>query len=78
MDVGMAEAGQFCDEPVHRGKEGHPHQDTLVEIDLRGISPCRWRMDLMDRTPPKTGWTISGACGSVLGLFGTCSRLQEP
>jgi hypothetical protein len=32
----------------------------------------------MDRTPPRAGWTISGACGSVLGLFGTCDRLQEP
>jgi hypothetical protein len=35
-------------------------------------------MALMDRTPPRTGWTISGADGSVLGLFGTCGRLQEP
>jgi hypothetical protein len=35
-------------------------------------------MALMDRTPPKAGWTISGACGIVLGLFGTCGRLQEP
>jgi hypothetical protein len=25
-------------------------------------------MALMDRTPPRTGWTFSGACGSVLGL----------
>jgi hypothetical protein len=35
-------------------------------------------MALMDRTPPRTGWTFSGADGSVLGLFGTCGRLQEP
>jgi hypothetical protein len=35
-------------------------------------------MALMDRTPPRAGWTFSGACGSVLGLFGTCGRLQEP
>jgi hypothetical protein len=24
MDVGMAEAGQFCDEPMHREEEGTP------------------------------------------------------
>jgi hypothetical protein len=35
-------------------------------------------MVLMDRTPPRTSWTFSGADGSVLGLFGTHSRLQEP
>jgi hypothetical protein len=35
-------------------------------------------MALMDRTPPRTSWTFSGADGSVLGLFGTHSRLQEP
>ena len=35
-------------------------------------------MALMDRTPPKTSWTFSGVDGSVLGLFGTHSRLQEP
>jgi hypothetical protein len=35
-------------------------------------------MVLMGRTPPRTGWTFSGADGSVLGLFGTCGRLQEP
>ena len=35
-------------------------------------------MALMDRTPPRTSWTFSRADGSVLGLFGTHSRLQEP
>jgi hypothetical protein len=30
MDVGMAEAGQFCDEPMHREEEGRPHQDVLA------------------------------------------------
>jgi hypothetical protein len=32
----------------------------------------------MDKTLPRVGWTIFGACGSMLGLFGTCDRLQEP
>jgi hypothetical protein len=30
MDVGMAEAGQLCDEPLHRGEEGCFHQDALA------------------------------------------------
>jgi hypothetical protein len=42
MVVGMAEAGQSYDEPLHGEEEGHPHQDVLAEIDLWGISPCRW------------------------------------
>jgi hypothetical protein len=28
---GMAEAGQSCDEPLHREEEGRPHQDVLAE-----------------------------------------------
>jgi hypothetical protein len=42
MDVGMAEAGQFCDEPMHR-EEGHPHQDILAETWPMGISPLQMR-----------------------------------
>jgi hypothetical protein len=30
MDVGMAEAGQSGDEPLHREEEGRPHQDALA------------------------------------------------
>ena len=29
--AGMAEAGQSCDEPLHREEEGRPHQDVLAE-----------------------------------------------
>jgi hypothetical protein len=39
MDVGMAEAGQSCDEPLHREEEGRPHQDVLAETWPMGISP---------------------------------------
>jgi hypothetical protein len=42
MVAGMAEAGQCYDEPLHGEEEGHPHQDALTEIDLGGITPCRW------------------------------------
>jgi hypothetical protein len=63
MVVGMAEAGQRCEEPLHEEEEGRPHPG---------------RFGRADRTPPRAGWTFSGACGSVQGLFGTCGRLQEP
>ena len=78
MDVGMAEAGQSCDEPLHREEEGRPHQDALAEIDLWGINPCRWYDGSDGQDATRVAWTISGACGSVLGFFGTCGRLQEP
>jgi hypothetical protein len=45
MVVGMAEAGQSYDEPLHGKEEGHPHQDVLAEIWPMGISPLqigRW------------------------------------
>jgi hypothetical protein len=58
-------------------------KDTLIRtfwqiFDLWGSTPADGMMALMDRTPPRTGWTFSGADGSVLGLFGTYGRLQEP
>jgi hypothetical protein len=64
--------------PCMKKTEGRPHQDTLAEIDLRGSPPADEMMALMDRTPPRAGWTFSGGCGSVLGSFGTCGSLQEP
>jgi hypothetical protein len=39
MDVGMAETGQSCDEPVHRGEEGRLHQDVLTETIAYGDQP---------------------------------------
>jgi hypothetical protein len=61
--------------PCMKKTEGRPHQETLVEIDLGGITLADEMMALMDRTPPRAGWTIYEACGSVLGLFGMCGRL---
>jgi hypothetical protein len=43
--------------------------------DLWGSAPTDGMMALMDRTPPRIGWTFSGADDSVLGLFGTHGRL---
>jgi hypothetical protein len=39
MDVGMAEAGQGCDEPLHREEEGRLHQDVLAETMAYGDQP---------------------------------------
>jgi hypothetical protein len=47
-------------------------------FDPWGSAPCRWDDGLGDQDATRAGWTISRACGSVLGLFGTCDRLQEP
>ena len=53
MDVGMAEAGQMCDEPMHREEEGRPHQDVFgIDCDLWGAAPSSWTWTMMDRTPP--------------------------
>jgi hypothetical protein len=43
-----------------------------------GISPLQMDVDLVDQDATRAGWTTSRACGSVLGLFGTCDRLLEP
>jgi hypothetical protein len=48
------------------------------DLTYGGSAPADGMMALMDRTPPRAGWTFSGADGSVLGLFGTCGRLQGP
>jgi hypothetical protein len=39
---------------------------------------CRWDVDLDGQDVTMASWTFSGANGSVLGLLGTHSRLQEP
>jgi hypothetical protein len=58
-------------------------KDSLIKtlwqrLIYGGSAPAGGMMALMDRTPPRTGWTFSGADGSVLGLFGTHGTLQEP
>jgi hypothetical protein len=58
-------------------------KDALIRTfwqrpSLWGSTPYRWDIDLDDQDATRVAWTISGACGSVLGFFGTCGRLQEP
>jgi hypothetical protein len=79
MDVGMAEAGQFCDEPMHREEEGRPHQDVFGRDLAYGDQPlCSWDVDLDGQDVTMASWTFAGADSSVLGLLGTHSRLLEP
>jgi hypothetical protein len=37
---------------------------------LWGSAPCRWDVDFDDQDATRLAWTISGACGSVLGFLG--------
>jgi hypothetical protein len=64
--------------PCMKKKKDVLTQDALAEPDLGGSPTTDDMMVLMDRTPPRVGWTFSGGCGSVLGSFGTCGSLQEP
>jgi hypothetical protein len=68
MDVGMAEAGQPCDEPVHREEEGRPHQDVLAETMAYGDQPLTGGCDTVDQDAARAGWTSSRARGSHVGL----------
>jgi hypothetical protein len=53
MDVGMAEAGQSCDEPLHREEEGRPHLDVFGRDLAYGDQPLTdGTLTLMIRTPP--------------------------
>jgi hypothetical protein len=77
MVVGMAEAGQSCDEPLHGEEEGRPHQDALAEIDLWGSAPAGDMMALMDRTPPgQTGRFLEdvAACLDLVARVAACRR----
>jgi hypothetical protein len=79
MDVGMAEAGQSCDEPVHREEEGRPHQDVLAETIAYGDQPLTdGTLTWLIRTPPGQDGRLLGHVAAMLGLFGTCDRLLEP
>ena len=79
MDVGMAEAGQPCDEPVHREEEGCPHQDVLAETMAYGDQPLTdGTVTQLIRTPPGQDGRLLGHVAAMLGLFGTCDRLLEP
>jgi hypothetical protein len=55
--------------PCMKKKKDVLTQDTLAEIGLGGSPTADEMMALMDRTPPRAGWTFSGGCGSVLGII---------
>jgi hypothetical protein len=64
--------------PCMKKTEGRPHQDTLAEIYLGGITPCRWDDGFDGQDATQGRLDVFWSSGSVLGLFGTCGRLQEP
>jgi hypothetical protein len=73
MDVGMAEAGQSCDEPLHREEEGRPHQDVLAETWPMGISPfADGTLILMDRTSP---WLVGRFLEHVAACWASWARV---
>jgi hypothetical protein len=79
MDVGMAEAGQSCDEPIHREEEGRLHQDVLAETIACGDQPLTdGTLTWLIRTPPGQDGRLLGHVAAMLGLFGMCDRLLEP
>jgi hypothetical protein len=54
MVAGMAEAGQSCDEPLHKEEEGRPHQDVFGRDLTHGDQPLAdGTMVLVIRTPPR-------------------------
>jgi hypothetical protein len=49
-------------------------KDTLIRtfwqrFDLWGSAPVDWMMALMDRTPPRTGWTLFWSRWQCVGIF---------
>jgi hypothetical protein len=42
----MAEAGQSCDEPLHKKKKDALIRTFWQRFDLWGSAPCRWDVDL--------------------------------
>jgi hypothetical protein len=68
MDVGMAEAGQSCDEPVHREEEAPSSGRFGRDHSLWGSAPYRWDVDIVDQDATRAGWTTSRARGSHVGL----------
>ena len=78
MDVGMAEAGQSCDEPVHREEEGRLHQDVLAETMAYGDQPLTdGTLTWLIRMPSGQDGRLLGHVAAMLGLFGTCDRLLD-
>jgi hypothetical protein len=65
MDVGMAEAGQLCDEPLHKRRRGTPSSGRFgIDHGLWGSAPGRWDVD----HDGQDSWTTSRARGSHVGL----------
>ena len=79
MDVGMAEAGQLCDKPMHKRRRRTPSSGRLAETMAYGDQPLiDGTLTQLIRTPPGQDGRLLGHMAAMLGLFGTCDRLLEP
>jgi hypothetical protein len=82
MVVGMAEAGQRCDEPLHEEEEGRPHQDALAEIGLGG-SPTADEMMAFDGQDATQGrldvfWRMWQCAGIIWHVWQLAGALEGP
>jgi hypothetical protein len=68
MDVGMAEAGQMCDEPMHREKRDALTRTLWHRSWLVGISP--WQMDVDHDGQDAT--SVGRLLGHVAALIWAC------
>ena len=79
MDVGMAEAGPMCDEPMHREEEGRPHQDVFgIDCGLWGVSPWQMDVDHDGQDTTRDVGRLPGHVAALICLFGTCDMMLEP
>ena len=79
MDVGMAEAGQLCDEPLHKRRRGTPSSGRFgIDHGLWGSAPGRWDMDHDGQDATSDVGRPLGHVAILLGLFGTCDMMLEP
>ena len=78
MDVGIADAGQSCDEPAHREEEGRLHQDVLAETMAYGDQPLTdGTLTQLIRTPPEqTGRFLEdvAVCLDFVARVAACRR----
>jgi hypothetical protein len=82
MVAGMAKAGHVMMSPCMKKTEGRPHQDTLAEIDLGGITPCRWNdgFDGQDATQGRLDdfWSMWQRAGTIWHVWQVAGAPEGP
>jgi hypothetical protein len=75
--LGWQRQDRVVTSPYMQKKKDALIRTFLAEIDLWGISPCRWYDGFDGQDATRADWTFPGGCGSVFGPCGTCGSLQE-